>query len=43
MKQTIENTKAKMNKETEVLKSQITSLEQQIAAEVQTFSAVKSR
>ena len=33
MKQTIENTKAKMNKETEVLKSQITSLESQITAE----------
>lgn len=33
MKQTIENTKAKMNKETEVLKSQITSLESQISAE----------
>lgn len=33
MKQTIETTKAKMNKETEVLKSQITSLESQISAE----------
>ena len=33
MKQTIEATKAKMNKETEVLKAQISSLESQITAE----------
>ena len=33
MKQTIESTKAKMNRETEVLKAQISSLETQITAE----------